>query len=402
MRVGIIGGGAAGMMAAVNIKLLNNNIDVTIHEKNQRPGKKLLATGNGRCNYTNADIDIKYYHSKDKSLKKILQEFDFDKCIEFFKSIGVEPINKNSYIYPMSEQASSILNALELKIRELSVKVISDSEIVDIDYGKHIKLKSKDKDHIYDSILISCGGLAGLELNYKNSLYPLLKKQGYNIVKPLPALCPVVPFEIKRLKKTEGVRVKSRVALYINDKLHSIEEGELQFSKNYLSGIVIFQLSRHISRALDKGQKVELGIDFLPLVDDKLDFFTERYKILKNYKWKDFANGLINNKLWEELLSELTLNTDDIVKIQDIKKVAAKLSNCKYLIKESAGFLRAQVSTGGVAISDIDLNTMESSFQKNIYFAGEVLDVDGICGGYNLHWAWASGYLAAKSIVAAT
>ena len=211
MRVGIIGGGAAGMMAAVNIKLLNNNIDVTIHEKNQRPGKKILATGNGRCNYTNSDIDVKYYHSKDENLKKILQDFDFEKCIEFFKSIGIEPINKNSYIYPMSEQASSILNALELKIRELSVKVISESNIVDIEYSKCIKLKSKDKSYTYDSVLISCGGLAGLELNYNDSLYPVLKKQTYKIVKPLSALCPVVPFEIKRLTKTEGVRVKSKV-----------------------------------------------------------------------------------------------------------------------------------------------------------------------------------------------
>ena len=398
MRVGIIGGGAAGMMAAVNIKLLNNNIDVTIHEKNQRPGKKLLATGNGRCNYTNADIDIKYYHSKDEGLKKILQEFDFDKCIEFFKSIGVEPINKNSYIYPMSEQASSILNALELKIRELSVKVISESDIVDIEYSKCIKLKSKDKSYTYDSVLISCGGLAGLELNYNDSLYPVFKKQTYKIVKPLPALCPVVPFEIKRLKKTEGVRVKSKVGLYINDSLYYTEFGELQFSKNYLSGIVIFQLSRHISRALDEGQKVELGIDFLPSVHDKLDFFTKRHKILKNYTWKDFGNGLINNKLWEELLSELKLDMNALVKVQEIKKIASKVSDCKYLIKESANFLRAQVSTGGVALSDVNLKTMESSFQKNIYFAGEVLDVDGICGGYNLHWAWASGYLAAKSI----
>ena len=398
MRVGIIGGGAAGMMAAVNIKLLNNNIDVTIHEKNQRPGKKLLATGNGRCNYTNADIDIKYYHSKDENLKKILQDFDFEKCIEFFKSIGIEPINKNSYIYPMSEQASSILNALELKIRELSVKVISESDIVDIEYSKCIKLKSKDKSYTYDSVLISCGGLAGLELNYNDSLYPVFKKQTYKIVKPLPALCPVVPFEIKRLKKTEGVRVKSKVGLYINDSLYYTEFGELQFSKNYLSGIVIFQLSRHISRALDEGQKVELGIDFLPSVHDKLDFFTKRHKILKNYTWKDFGNGLINNKLWEELLSELKLDMNALVKVQEIKKIASKISDCKYLIKESANFLRAQVSTGGVALSDVNLKTMESSFQKNIYFAGEVLDVDGICGGYNLHWAWASGYLAAKSI----
>ena len=398
MRVGIIGGGAAGMMAAVNIKLLNNNIDVTIHEKNQRPGKKLLATGNGRCNYTNSDIDVKYYHSKDENLKKILQDFDFEKCIEFFKRIGIEPINKNSYIYPMSEQASSILNALEIKIRELSVKVISESDIVDIEYSKCIKLKSKDRSYTYDSVLISCGGLAGLELNYNDSLYPVLKKQTYKIVKPLSALCPVVPFEIKRLKKTEGVRVKSKVALYINDSLYSTEFGELQFSKNYLSGIVIFQLSRHISRALDEGQKVELGIDFLPSVHDKLDFFTKRHKILKNYTWKDFGNGLINNKLWEELLSELKLDMNALVKVQEIKKIASKVSDCKYLIKESAGFLRAQVSTGGVAVSDVNLKTMESSFQKNIYFAGEVLDVDGICGGYNLHWAWASGYLAAKSI----
>ena len=398
MRVGIIGGGAAGMMAAVNIKLLNNNIDVTIHEKNQRPGKKLLATGNGRCNYTNSDIDVKYYHTKNENLKKILQDFDFEKCIEFFKSIGVEPINKNSYIYPMSEQASSILNALELKIRELSVKVISESDIVDIEYSKCIKLKSKDKSYTYDSVLISCGGLAGLELNYNDSLYPVFKKQTYKIVKPLPALCPVVPFEIKRLKKTEGVRVKSKVGLYINDSLYYTEFGELQFSKNYLSGIVIFQLSRHISRALDEGQKVELGIDFLPSVHDKLDFFTKRHKILKNYTWKDFGNGLINNKLWEELLSELKLDMNALVKVQEIKKIASKVSDCKYLIKESANFLRAQVSTGGVALSDVNLKTMESSFQKNIYFAGEVLDVDGICGGYNLHWAWASGYLAAKSI----
>ncbi len=398
MKVGIIGGGAAGIMAAVNIKKYNKDIEVVIHEKNQKLGKKLLATGNGKCNYTNADIDVKYYHSNDENLKNILKEFGFEKCILFFKSLGIEPVNKNSYIYPMSEQAFSILNAFELKIRELGVKVISDCDIDEIEYGKKIKLKSKNNTYSYDSVLISCGGLASSELNYNDTLYPVLKRKGYSIVKPLAALCPVVPIDLKRLKKTEGVRVKSAVSLYINDKFYSKEKGELQFTKNYLSGIVIFQLSRYISRALENKQKVELGIDFLPSVDDKFEFFNDRYRILKNYKLKDFANGVINNKLWEEIVTELGFNINDTVKTNFIKKISDKVSDCRYEIKESAGLLRAQVSTGGVPLSDINMNTMESKLHKNIYFAGEVLDIDGICGGYNLHWAWASGYLAAKNI----
>lgn len=398
MNIGIIGGGAAAMMAAICIKRFEHQADISIIEQNSRLGKKILSTGNGRCNFTNTDIKASYYHESGDRISHILDNFGFDKCIEFFKSIGVEAFEKNSYIYPLSEQASSLLSAMESAIKKLDIKLILDTKVQDIRLADKYSVISDKAVYKFDILIIASGGMASPVLGSDGSLYPILKNLGYRIIKPLPALCAVCPSDKKLLKKLEGIRVKSELSLYIDNSYHSKEYGELQFTSSTISGIVVFQLSRYISRALDKHKKVRIEIDLLPSIADKKNYLEARYKILSPCRLKDFAYGLLNNKLWDAILSKSGFNPDSIIKLTDIDKLSELIKAMRFEINDTADFSKSQVSTGGVQLDELELKSLSSLRLKDMYFVGEVLDVDAICGGYNLHWAWASAYTVAKSI----
>ena len=263
MKVGIIGGGASGMMSA--ILLSREGIDVTIIEKNSTLGKKILMTGNGRCNYFNQDIDIdKYYTSDDEFLKTIVNEDNVLKVKEFLNSIGLVPRIKNGYYYPMSNTATSVLNAFLTEIERLKIKTILDSEINGI---KKIENKYQvlvnGREMLFDKIIISIGSKAGLK---ENANYELLNSLGIKMTPILPALCPLV-LNGDFFNKWSGIRAEARVSIYANDKFLKSDLGEVQLTDYGISGICVMNLSSLVSKSLYQKQKVKVHLNFLPNIE---------------------------------------------------------------------------------------------------------------------------------------
>ena len=394
INIAIIGGGASGLLAS--IFLTNNNFNVTIYEKNNKIGKKLLATGNGRCNITNTDISLNnFYTNSDKSfLKNILHSFDFFKCKQFFNNIGIEfTQGEKGRIYPMSQTASSIVDALEYTALQNGVTINLNSEIENINY-KENKFILNNKSQ-YDKLIIATGSVAMPKLGSNDSGYKFAKQFNHTLIEPFASLVQLVS-DNKNLDMISGIKIQGCV---------DNRQGDILFTKYGISGSAILDISRDISEKLQHQKNIKLTIDTMPTISKNklVDMLTQRVKIVGDkdiYSWLD---GLQNKKLTKYIM--LNSNISSSIKYakflnrKDILKIVHTIKNLEFNIIDTKGFDSCEVCAGGVDLSQIDLKSMQSKKQKNLYFTGEVLDVDGDCGGYNLHWAWASGFICANSII---
>lgn len=419
MNIGIIGGGASGLMAAITAA--SNGHTVTIVEHNNRVGKKILATGNGRCNYTNMDMSLRHFHGVDKSfIDKTLKQFDNRKTLEFFDSIGVYPKEKNGYIYPYSEQASAVLDCLRNEVIRLNINVITECEINDIlkvntketqniknsitnkpyklSYDKSFKLITNKGNLYFDKIVLATGSKASEKTGSDGSGYKIAKAFGHNIKKPLPALCALRCKE-DFFKSIAGIRCKANIKLLVNNDIKKEEDGELQLTDYGISGIPVFQLSYIASKALDSGRKVDAIIDFMPDSvnnDELFDIITKRIRNNKEKSMDELLIGLFNKNLCVLFNKLCNINGKAMcgeMRNADIQKLVNVIKSFKVSIKSTNSFDNAQVCAGGIRLDEVK-DSMESKICDNIYFAGEILDVNGDCGGYNLQWAWSSGYVA--------
>lgn len=408
----VVGGGASGLVAA--IVAARTERKVTILEHKDRIGKKILATGNGKCNYTNLHQDPSCYRGEDPSFAwKALQKFGVDETITFFKELGIYPMQKNGYLYPNSEQASSVLDVLRLELKHLNVEIICDEHVISVE-SVNINNKDKNSQHnennrlfriktkskIYDThkIILATGGMASSDLGSDGSGYLLAKQIGHTIVPPVPALVQLKSKE-SYFKTLAGIRVQSLIKLYIEEKEITQINGELQLTAYGVSGIPIFEISRYASRALDKKSKVYLILDFLPSTK-----YSELYQLLEeriytgSYKnVEELFIGLLNKKLSYVIIKEANIDLNKIsskLEKKELEQLVNNIKNFKVSIQEANSFANAQVSAGGVNTKEVDSNTMESKLLKGFYMTGELLDIDGTCGGYNLQWAWSSGYIA--------
>lgn len=397
-RIAIIGGGASGMMAAVTAA--SKGADVTIYEAKERLGKKILATGNGKCNFTNLVQEDSCYRGTDASFSKAVREkFSAEQTITFFRSIGIEPKIRNGYVYPNSEQAASVADALTMEVRAKKVKVISEPVYSVKGSESSFLVKSEQKSEEYDKVILCCGSPAGMKNPKEFSGYAIAERLGHHITPLIPALVQLRCKE-KWFKTVSGVRTEGEITVYENGKQIAKEKGELLFADYGLSGIPVFQISRFAGEALLRGSKVTCKLDLLPgyMKEELVLLLKKRYDTLKNRTAEEMLTGLLNHKLNYILLKEL-----NIAPVEDSKKAysPASLERLADLYKglscqvtESNPFANAQVCAGGVDTSEIVPETMESRLVKGLYFAGELVDVDGTCGGYNLQWAWSSGYVA--------
>jgi len=393
LDIAIIGAGASGLISS--IFLLEQKFNITIFEKNNKVGKKLLATGNGRCNISNENIHLNNFHtSGDKTLlKQIFHNFDFHKCKNFFNSIGVELIvSENKRVYPMSQNSSSIVDSLEFKASNSGVKINLNSEITSIKYEKN-KFILNDK-FIFDKVIIATGSIAMPKLGSSDSGYKFAKDFGHNIIKPFASLVQLVS-DTKDLDIISGVKI---------DGIVNNIRGDILFTKYGISGSTILDISRDISKKLQYEKNIKLFIDVLPQFNkNKLtQMLTKRAETLGDKDIDIWLDGIINKKLSRYIIKKSTINNSikyaKFLNKKDILKIVHTLKNLEFNIIGTKGFDYCEVCAGGVDISQINLNTMESKIKKDLYFTGEVLDVDGDCGGYNLHFAWASAYLASKAI----
>lgn len=405
----IIGGGASGMIAAITAA--KTGASVLVFETNSDLGHKILATGNGKCNFTNSDINAKAYHDYNYDFfESIYCQFDHKKTIEFFKQLGVWPDAKGDLYYPRNMEASSIRNSLVNELNRLNVDVIFERKIKDITYDEKdsifiIDNNIKNREAVIcKAIIIATGGNVSKIPGSNGDGFYYASKLGHNIIQPNPALSKII-LKDNKLKSASGVRCKCKIDTFINNKLKESHNGELQITTEGISGIVVFQSSREIAKAINRKLDNYLVLDFIPeyskidlknIIEDKINL---------GFDLSDVLKGLLPNKLSDVFLKELNYYNKNISNNEELslflENVISILKEYK-VIPSSVDKDIAQVTTGGVDVTELDCNTLESKIMSGIYFAGEVVDVDGICGGYNLQWAWCSGYVAglhaAKSI----
>lgn len=400
-KVVIIGGGASGLISSIFAK--NKDNEVIILERNSICGKKILATGNGRCNYWNEDQNLRHYNSTSKNLLEKIITLDNQKQImELFDRIGIVPKIKNGYYYPTSNQAISIRNALVTEATKLGVKIYQEALVDKVTHSnnKYI-VEFNNKKIIANSLIIATGSKASPKTGSTGIGYTLAKSLGHTIIEPLPALVQLVG-QGKYFTSWDGIRSDVNVSLYAANKFIKEETGEIQLTSYGVSGICIFNLSRFASAYLKENKKVEVVINFLPwLKEDAITYFDKRTSLMPSRTIFELLEGLLNNKLLNTFLSILKLDESrkwtNMSKQEKINLINI-LTNFHLPIIDTKSFDNAQVCSGGVDLTEINPNTMESLINKNLYIVGELLDVDGDCGGYNLSFAWISGMLAGKSI----
>ena len=395
----IIGGGASGLVAGITAKTPTN--EVIILEKNTSCGKKILATGNGHCNYYNDNQKLTNYHSTNNDLiEKLITEDNLTSVRDFFTSLGIIPKIKNGYYYPTSNQASSIRNALLEKALSKKVTIKTNFLVIEIFKKDKFYIHSTDETIIADKLIIATGGAAAPKTGSDGAGYSFAKEFGHTIIKPLPALVQLkanLPFA----KEVSGVRTDVNLTLYEDTEKIKEESGELQITDYGLSGICIFNLSSLISRGLDEGKKELISIDFLPFISDKKTWLKERSITYADEKVSNDLEKILNYKLVTALLKNCHLKESITYKELTLLEKGILLSNlCNFKVQITGTntFYEAQTVTGGIPLTEVNLETMESLKCQNLYITGELLDIDGICGGYNLTVAWLTGLLAGKNI----
>lgn len=392
-NIAVIGGGAAGMIAAITAQRLG--CKVSLYEKNARVGKKLLATGNGRCNYSNTNACSDDYHSgKTNFVYRALQQFSAETAIDFFKTLGIEPkYESHGKVYPRSEQASSVLDVLRHEMERLGVTLHTETTIDDIAIGERGFILNQCV--AYDTVIIATGGKAMPTSGSTGDGYAIAKSFGHTIIEPKPALVQL-KLAGNFFKAISGVKLEGQITLYHKGDALAVEQGDLLFTDYGISGPPVLQLSR-IAAHYNSGLTVALNLYSDYSVDDLRTIISARRQLDKT-----IANsliGLVNKRLSGVILKQCQIDGKaqaSTLSDAAIDKLTSALSDWRIPITGSKGWQSAQVTVGGVDVSEVSPNDLQSNFIPGLYFCGEVLDVDGRCGGYNLQWAWASGYLAGK------
>ncbi|MGI5910987.1 MAG: NAD(P)/FAD-dependent oxidoreductase [Syntrophomonadaceae bacterium] len=403
-QVIVIGGGAAGIMAAISARRCG--ADVTILERNPRIGKKILATGNGRCNFTNVNADITCYSGNNpKFVYSALSSFTIDDTIRFFKRLGIQPkVEELGKVFPMSDQASSILDVLFYELNELKVNTICDALVKDITRkkDKFIIYLDNGKSYRGDKVIIATGGKAMPASGSDGQGYDLAARLGHRITDVFPALVQLM-LEGSFFKRIEGVKFVGTAEVVYHNKSMAKDRGDILFANYGVSGPPILQISRKAGELLNTGKEAYLKITIMDMMslEDLRQLIRERMQIAGR-KPVDFSLvGLINKRLIPVLLMQAGIN--DLkrpaadLSIQEQNDIVGILNDWRFKIRGTRSWPSAQVTAGGVDTKEIDQNTMESKLINGLFFAGEIIDIDGKCGGFNLQWAWSSGFIAGQN-----
>lgn len=397
----IVGAGASGLAAAVTAA--RAGASVTLLERNRQVGKKLLVTGNGRCNLTNVDQDLSHYRGSDPAFaQQVLEARSMSDTVRFFTELGIFTKNRKGYLYPYSDQALAVAEALRMEAEHLGVLLKLDTKVLAVKRTDNGRFLAETKGWTYeaDAVILAAGSAAAPETGSDGSGYELSKMLGHRVIKPLPALVQLHCRE-KFLEKTAGLRMDASVALFSEGRLLASDQGEVQFTKTGISGIPVFQVSRWGVRALDAGKEVCAVLNLLPLFSkEQLLSFLEQRRECSGYKTgKQFLVGLFPEKLIPVLLERAKAPKEKPVgdwRKEEFASLAQVIGGFSLTLRGFGSFSQAQVCSGGVDTASVNGKTMESRLVPGLYFAGELLDIDGACGGYNLQWAWSTGALAGR------
>ena len=398
----VVGGGASGMVTAILCARKGHSVLVLEHKK--QLGKKILATGNGKCNYTNLHMEPECFRSDVQGfVAPFLERFSAKEAIAFFEELGITPKVKNGYVYPYAEQASAMLEVLRMELERLKVKVVYEQVVAVEEEKAGYLVRTQQQAYEGKYVVLATGGKASAKHGSDGSGLRIAKKMGHQISTPVPALIGLHCME-SFYPELAGIRMQAKIWIYIDGATKEIasEQGELQLTKYGISGIPVFQVSRYAAKALAMGQKVEARIDFMP------EFSKEELTELLLYRFGrkgrkvcEVLVGLLPDKMIPVILQQSGIKKNmDVERVNEmqLKQLVQQLKWKKTEIVATNGFEQAQVMAGGVAVTEVSNETLESVLHKGLYFVGEILDVDGICGGYNLQWCWTSAYVVSEAI----
>lgn len=399
----VVGAGASGLVCAIRLK--EQGVSVLILEKENKIGKKILATGNGKCNLSNLVYEEDSYRGSEPSfVQSILKQVGVEDTVSFFQRLGMEITEEKGYLYPNTKQAATVVDTLMKHCEALNIPMIKETKVENIvKKGERFFLSTKDETYAATYVVLACGGCASSKLGSDGSGYGLAKKLNHTICTPTPALVGLHSDD-KCFKELAGIRIKADLSLKISGKIYK-QYGELQLTNYGVSGVPIFQLSRYATKAFLEKKKVTLEINFLPHYSkEALELFFKNTKENVPYKTVlEVLEGVLNKKLASVLVKKVgdaNLKNLKITKLSKNQKEALikQIRSFQTNLVGSNDFEQAQVTAGGVYTNEVKETTLESKRQKNLYFVGEILDIDGTCGGYNLQWAWSTGICAANHI----
>ena len=398
MVVGIIGAGASGMAAALWASR-ELNVQVVLMERQARVGRKLQATGNGRCNLSNEKFHISHYHGEDPTFtEQVFSQFGVEDTLNWFSSLGLCTVTEQSgKIYPYSDQANSVVDVLRLALDKENITLRLGFEAEKIKYSPNgFAVESKEEIVTCDRLIVACGGLAGSKLGGTMAGYKLLSKLGHRSTKLRPNLVQIQS-RWQALSSLKGVRANCNVEILHNGDIFAQSRGELQFTEQGLSGPVIFEISRDVCSA--SGSWIA-SLDFMPQWnEDKLMAHLQN-RMQTNYPIDELLTGVLHNRLGRVLTQCAGIKGKAYCKDlsqRELEELCRCVKALEVELTEPMGMENAQVTAGGVQTDDFDPYTLESKKIPGLFVCGELLDVDGDCGGYNLQWAWSSGCVAGRN-----
>ncbi|VDN46098.1 Aminoacetone oxidase family FAD-binding enzyme [Petrocella atlantisensis] len=401
-KVIVIGGGASGIMAAITAARLGQK--VILLERKDRIGKKILATGNGRCNISNRFIEESRFHSDSQNLyDHIYPQFDLSKTLEFFEALGIPILELDEgKLYPYSLQAASVLNVLLYELDRQNVQVICNEDVVHVDAGQRVVVHTKKNKYYGDYVILAGGGKSTPDLGSNGSGYQIAKELGMNLIEPYPSLIQLES-DYAYLKHLKGTKVMAKVDLVVDDVHLKSAYGELLFTDYGLSGPPILDVSRTAAQAIKNHKKnIEIHGDLVPLLDSTaLDqMLLKRIERMSYKVLEDFFVGLLPKQMIIPLIKDCGMNPRDKgaqITSKQRELIVHWLKAFRLSITGTRQWNQSQVTAGGVDCHEVVATTLTSKKYPNVILCGEILDMDGDCGGFNLQWAWSSGYVAGVS-----
>ncbi len=390
--IAIVGAGASGLAAAISAKRKNSELSVVLIEALPRVGKKILATGNGRCNLTNLNASVECYNTS--AVSNILKNYTPEKIIRFFSSLGLECVSDGEgRVYPMSNSAASVLDCLRLEAERLGIETVTDTKIIGVEktdgaFILNSTLKCK-------KLILATGGKASPSQGSDGSGYPILRALGHSVTELYPGLVQLTVKE--NVKALKGVRVKASAELQAPDgKKIDSSSGEILFTDYGLSGIAIMDISRSVKRS-----ELKCTLNIAPELSKEsvVDFILRSKKRNPAISPEAALCGIVPKKLGEFIVKASGIRAESLARLKysQIELIAEKLKALSFTVTGTNGFQNAQITVGGADLKEFDMNTLQSLKIKGLYCTGELLDVDSVCGGFNLQWAWASGIAAGNS-----
>lgn len=394
MTFAIIGGGASGMMAAITCAQTHPNDQILLFERQARVGRKLLSTGNGRCNLSNRDISAAHYHGEHlPDMEAIFQSFD---PLVWFRSQGLFTVTESSgRVYPLSDAANSVLDVLRFCLDKPNLKQILGCEVRSVKKcADGFQIKTDGEAYTAQKLIIACGGLAGTKLGGSMSGYQLLRSFGHSCTKLYPALVQLKT-ENNFVKALKGIRADAEIRV-LDDAENFTSEGEVQFTEYGISGPAVFDISRAVSV---KSENTELVLDFLRGYTEQeiLNALQAKKTAFPSLPAGEILTGIVHNRLGKMLVKNAQIDLEkpcSALSKEELTQIVDTTKHLQLTVTDTMGMDCAQVTAGGIRTEEFSAQTLQSKLCPGLYACGEVLDVDGDCGGYNLHWAWVSGYLA--------